>query len=105
MYTMTISKRQNRFIQRAMEMARQSPIMMRHGCVITRSGKIVAEGYNNHRSRLQAPSYLKNSMSSSKFSSFKHSFQGNCSCHAEMHAIHQLLQKNRRVEHGQCKLS
>jgi len=70
---MIISNKADRFIQNAADQARQSPCLMRHGCVAVLNGRIVGRGYNNYRSKS------------------KDGFINNCmTCHAEIAALRQV---------------
>lgn len=100
-----MSQQQTKFIHRAMDLAKKSPIMMRHGCVITRGGKIVSEGYNHYHSRITPPSYLRKFMPYPLYTRLCSSYSSACSCHAEIHAVHQLLSRLQHKQESQCKLS
>lgn len=99
-----MTQRQTKFIQHAMSLANKSPILMRHGCVITRGGKIVSEGYNHYHGGITPPSYLRKSMTNHVYNRLCTSYKSQCSCHAEIHAIHQLLRRQHK-EQSTCKLS
>lgn len=69
-----ITKHDYKFIDEALEVAKSSTMLMKHGCVVVENNKIIARGWNNYRNR------------------FHNNFIGDsCSCHAEMHALHQVL--------------
>lgn len=71
---LNISKRDMRFLERALAVSTRSHMMMKHGCVITCNNKFVAEGHNTYRTQ------------------FRGRFIGkSCSCHAEMNALHRFL--------------
>jgi tRNA(Arg) A34 adenosine deaminase TadA len=67
---MYISKKDHKFISIASEAAHNSNMMMKHGCVVVDSGRVIGSGCNTLRTQ------------------FKDRFIGtSCSCHAEMHAL------------------
>lgn len=77
---LNISKRDIRFLERALAVSTRSHMMMKHGCVITCNNKFVAEGHNTYRTQ------------------FRGRFIGkSCSCHAEMNALHRLLSLKTKV--------
>jgi deoxycytidylate deaminase len=86
--TQTISKKDIRFIMKAADIANNSKMLMRHGCVIVENNHIIATGYNNYRTRF-GDRFVENS----------------CSCHAEMHALRNALKikakKNSFKQHKQ----
>ena len=62
------------FISLAKEMALKSPVLMRHGAVATKNGKIMGRGFNNYRS------------------SSKDGFVCNtCYCHAEIACLRNMF--------------
>lgn len=70
MKTLNISSKDRKFIEAAMEAAEKSKMLMKHGCVVVNSNRIIGTGYNNYRN------------------SFNDGFiENTCSCHAEMHAL------------------
>tara|TARA_B110000305_G_scaffold230803_1_gene283466 strand:+ start:934 stop:1185 length:252 start_codon:yes stop_codon:yes gene_type:complete len=74
-----------RFISAACNIAMESQMLQRHGCVAVVSGKIVGTGCNNYRN------YSKDGMLSNC-----------CSCHAEIAATRSAI-KNCRVVHRSTK--
>lgn len=69
-----ISQREYSFISAAIEEAKKSPVLMRHGAVAVTSGKIMGRGYNNYRST-----------SKDKFIS------NTCTCHAEIASLRNMF--------------
>ena len=59
-----------RFLDEALFEAESSDLLMKHGCVAVKNGKIIGRGYNYFRTK-----------SSDGF------LNSNCSCHAEISAI------------------
>lgn len=77
---LNISKRDMRFLERALAVSTRSHMMMKHGCVITCNNKFVAEGHNTYRTQFRG-----------------HFIGKSCSCHAEMNALHRLLSLKTKV--------
>ena len=75
-----ISVKDNHFISAACDLAMQSNMLQRHGCVAVVNGKIVGEGYNNYRN------YSKDGMLSDC-----------CSCHAEIAAMRSAIKRSKVV--------
>lgn len=74
-----ITKKDIKYIERAKQLSIQSPMEMKHGCIITNHQCIVGEGYNNYRNQ------------------FHDGFIGiSCSCHAEMMSLRQMIKKNKK---------
>ena len=65
-----MSSRTKKFLDEALIEANSSQLLMKHGCVAVKNGKIIGRGYNYHRTK-----------SNDKFLHY------NCSCHAEISAI------------------
>lgn len=63
-----IFKRDYKFAGIAEEMSHKSQMLMRHGCVAVRNGRIIAKGYNHYRTRVRG-------------------FSCGCSCHAEIDVL------------------
>lgn len=85
MHTITslpISKRDHTFAELALNVAQQSEMLFRHGCVCTINGKVVSTGCNNYRT--QSKTGLIDS----------------CSCHAEMDALRKFLTKGAQLSKG-----
>jgi cytidine deaminase len=74
---MDYSNTDQRYMSMAAEQAYISVLNFRIGCVAVVSGKIVARGYNNHRT------FSKDGMISQT-----------CSCHAEIDVLRKCLKKN-----------
>ena len=74
MQTMEVSKKDEKFIDAALQVADKSSMLMKHGCVVVESNKIIGSGCNNYRTQF-----------SDKF------ITKACSCHAEMHALRSAL--------------
>jgi len=71
-----VTKKDQKFISIAFDAAENSNMLMRHGCVVVDSNKIVGVGWNNYRTQ------------------FSDKFTGKtCSCHAEMHALREALKR------------
>jgi tRNA(Arg) A34 adenosine deaminase TadA len=67
-----LSRSDEALVNIASNEAEKSSLLMKHGCVVVKNGKIVGRGYNNSRS------------------TSRDNFIGNsCSCHAEMAALRQ----------------
>ena len=65
-----VSVSDEKYLNTALTLAQQSPVLMRHGCVAVLSGKIVGRGFNNYRT-----------YSSDYF------IRDSCTCHAEIAAL------------------
>lgn len=65
-----ISNQDRNFLHYAFQEAKQSPVLMKHGAVVTVNGKIIGRGFNNYRT-----------YSSDKF------IKNTCTCHAEIAAL------------------
>ena len=72
--TMDVSKKDEKFIHAALQAADKSNMLMKHGCVVVESNKIIGSGCNNYRTQF-----------SDKF------ITKACSCHAEMQALRSAL--------------
>jgi tRNA(Arg) A34 adenosine deaminase TadA len=71
---MSLTKNDLKFINEALNVANSSTMLMKHGCVVVEGNKIIARGWNNYRNQ------------------FHDKFIGkSCSCHAEMHALRQVI--------------
>ena len=74
---MNLTQSDYKMINYAMEVAQDSPVLMKHGCVACKNGRIIAYGCNNYRT------YSKEGIISDT-----------CSCHAECNVIHKIITKN-----------
>ena len=86
---MQVSSNDEKISQIAFQEALNSPCLMRHGCVCTMSGKVIARGFNHHRS---VPSSI---------------WPDNCTCHAEMAALRRVYSDfncHRRNRRNQIKV-
>ena len=72
--TMEVSKKDEKFIHAALQAADKSSMLMKHGCVVVESNKIIGSGCNNYRTQFGDKFITKA-----------------CSCHAEMHVLHKCL--------------
>jgi tRNA(Arg) A34 adenosine deaminase TadA len=81
----SISNKDSTFIHRALEVAKGSEMLMRHGCVVTDGHKFISHGVNSYRNR---------------FNDWCREDQ--CSCHAEMDALRKAyhIKKNSFVVHS-----
>lgn len=71
---LTITKKDEKFLNIAIEQSYKSTMLMRHGCVVVRNGQIIGKGVNHYRNK------------------FDKKFMTNvCCCHAEMDAIHRAM--------------
>jgi tRNA(Arg) A34 adenosine deaminase TadA len=71
-----ISKKDAKFIHLAADYAKQSPCLMKHGCVAVINGKVVSKGYNHYRNNS------------------KDGFIHDCmTCHAEISALRDVHKK------------
>jgi deoxycytidylate deaminase len=68
-----LTKADEKMLWSAISQAELSPVLMRHGCVAVRNGKIVSSGFNNYRT------YSKDGV-----------IRNTCTCHAEADVIHKL---------------
>jgi len=66
-----------RYLDLAIRSSFKSDMLYKLGCIFVSGGKIVSQGYNNYRT------YSKDGLISKA-----------CSCHAEIHALHNYLKKN-----------
>ena len=69
-----VSLTDHKLISMAIDEAQKSPVLMRHGCVASRNGKIIARGFNHYRT-FSRDSIINNT----------------CTCHAECDVVHKLL--------------
>lgn len=76
---LSVSNKDLRFIRSALDVARESRMLMRHGCVVAQGSKMIGWGVNSERN-----------VFSDKF------ITNTCSCHAEMCAIRNAL-KHKRI--------
>lgn len=84
-YTMDITKKDKKFINDAIEASKNSTMLMKHGCVVVENNRVIAKGWNNYRTR------------------FNDNFIGkSCSCHAEMHALRQVLKTKIKGKASPC---
>ena len=67
-----VSRSDETFINIASNEAEKSSLLMKHGCVVVKNGKIVGRGYNSARCTSR-DNFISNS----------------CSCHAEIAALRQ----------------
>lgn len=74
-----ISNKDRGYIQLALEKARSSKMLMKHGCVVVQGSKYIGYGVNNERNYFN-DKFITNT----------------CSCHAEMCGIRNAL-KNKRI--------
>ena len=71
-----ISIVEQKFLSLALEEAKKSNLLMRHGCIAVISGKIASRGFNNYRTHSK-DNFLVNT----------------CSCHAEIDTLRKLYNK------------
>lgn len=82
-----VSKKDEKFINRAIEASKHSQMNMKHGCVVVSNNRIIGIGYNSCRTR------------------FQNNFTSNsCSCHAEMHALNIAMRKFNQQNRNQYKV-
>ena len=79
------STKDHHFISEACDLAKQSNMLQRHGCVAVANGKIIGRGKNNYRN------YSSDGMISQC-----------CSCHAEIDAMRSAM-KFSKVVHRSTK--
>lgn len=69
-----VTHKDHKYVSVALDAAKNSDMLMKHGCVIVESNRIIGTGWNMMRNQ------------------FKDNFIGvSCSCHAEMYALRQAL--------------
>ena len=78
-----LSRSDEAFVNIASNEAEKSSLLMKHGCVVVKNGKIVGRGYNNSRST-SSDNFISNS----------------CSCHAEMAALRQFYHRSLTNTYG-----
>jgi len=78
-----LSRSDETFINIASNEAEKSSLLMKHGCVVVKNGKIVGRGYNSPRSTSR-DNFISNS----------------CSCHAEMAALRQFYHRSLTNTYG-----
>ena len=84
-----ISNKDFSFINKAFQVSTKSTMLMRHGCVIVENNRIVGTGYNSYRTQF-----------GDKF------IKASCSCHAEMHALREVMKKCKKSKKsGQLKVA
>jgi tRNA(Arg) A34 adenosine deaminase TadA len=84
-----IGSRHHKHLSSAMQEAYKSDIFRRHGCVITKGGKVIGRGYNEKRTQ-----------------SRDNLIKGGCTCHAEVAAVRDCMRTSRRYRRfKKCKLS
>jgi tRNA(Arg) A34 adenosine deaminase TadA len=66
-----MSNKTLKFLNEASNEAQYSQLLMKHGCVVVKNGKIIGRGYNYHRTKTSDGFMNCNS----------------CSCHAEISAL------------------
>ena len=71
---MQVTKKDEKFIQAALDAADKSTMLMKHGCVVVECNRIVGVGCNNYRTQFGDGFITKT-----------------CSCHAEMQALRSAL--------------
>jgi deoxycytidylate deaminase len=54
---MCISKKQSKLLSLAANAAQNSTLKYRHGCIISKGNKVIAEGYNHERSSFNNQSF------------------------------------------------
>ena len=74
---MSITSCDCKMINIAINVAKESPVLMKHGCVAYKNGRVIASGFNNYRT------YSKEGIISNT-----------CSCHAECCVLHKIISKN-----------
>lgn len=67
---MAISRNDEIYISHAANEATKSELLMKHGCILVKHGKVVAKGHNSYRTTSK-DNFIKNT----------------CACHAEMAAL------------------
>jgi len=82
--SVNLSNKTSRLLNMAADAAKKSTLNFTHGCIITKNGKKVIEGFNHERS------YSKGSVC--------------CSFHAERHAIERWMSTFLRGKSKQCLL-
>jgi tRNA(Arg) A34 adenosine deaminase TadA len=80
-----LTRTDHNHLSKAIEVARGSPMLMRHGCIVARGNKVISSGFNHYRGRF-GDGWLGGRETC---------MVGSCSCHAEMTALRKI----------QCKLS
>jgi len=84
-----IGSRHHKHLSSAMQEAYKSDIFRRHGCVITKGGKVIGRGYNEKRTQ-----------------SRDNLIKGGCTCHAEVSAVRDCMRTSRHHRRfKKCKLS
>lgn len=77
--TMNVSKNDYKFINKALEIAYTSEMLMKHGSVVVENNRIIGQGCNSRRTQ------------------FGDKFIGkSCSCHAEMTALRNALKSKNK---------
>lgn len=71
---LNVTKNDMKFLNIAIEQSYKSPMLMRHGCVVVRNGKVIGKGVNHYRTKFN-----------------KDFIKDVCCCHAEMDAIHRAM--------------
>lgn len=74
-------------ISEAIEEAYKSPVLMRHGCVAVKNGKILARGFNHYRT-FSKDNFITNT----------------CTCHAECDVIRKLHNANPNIDYKKVTL-
>jgi tRNA(Arg) A34 adenosine deaminase TadA len=73
-----VSKKKEKIFSRAMEEAEKSQMLFKHGCIATCGGKIIASGFNKHKSLNGNDLFMNNQ----------------CSCHAEINVLKKIYIHN-----------
>lgn len=76
-----ITNKDRKYISSALDIAQNSNMLMKHGCVVVENNRIVGKGWNMMRNQFKE-----------NFTGVSGNFIGvSCSCHAEMYALRQAL--------------
>lgn len=84
MISSTLSIKDQKFIDLAVKEAKYSTMEMKHGCIITKNGKFVSSGCNNHRNTFSHSVFKPNNSKDIQ-----------CSCHAEMDALYKAFKRKK----------